>query len=176
MLSQDEKLAAIKKLYEFLPPLECKGLCAGSCTDIDMSEVERDHIKRRHGISIKSRSLNLIAAQGGKKCKALKNDNTCRIYEDRPLVCRAVGVIDAAPCKFGCTPTRYLTDEEYKGLELAVEQLGGHWFRNDTDRAAQLKFYATPEGKAALKEQMDSAREQFSRLEATGAEVGRSNV
>lgn len=166
-MTPDERMAAIQKLYEMLPPMSsCKGLCSAACTDIDMSELERQRIEHRHQVKIKTRSLNVIQQHGQKKCRALKKDGRCGVYEDRPLICRAWGAIEAGPCPFGCVPDdgRYLTDEEYKGLELAVEQLGGHWYRSDEDRAQQIAFYGTAAGKASLKKQMDVARAEADRL------------
>lgn len=165
--SAEDRMKAIQALYTQLPPLtSCKGLCAKACADIDMSELERARIKHRHQVSIKTRTVQQIAHTGPKKCKALKKNGSCGVYEDRPLICRAWGVIDAAPCPFGCVPDdgRYLTDAEYKGLELAVESLGGHWFRTDADRKSQLAFYATEAGRAALAKQMDRARAETLRM------------
>lgn len=158
---------AIRVLYEQVPPMtSCKGLCAKACCDIDMSELERQRIKRRHRVAIKTRTLQDIRHKGPRKCKALKKDGRCGVYEDRPLICRAWGVIDAAPCPFGCVPDdgRYLTDEEYKGLELAVEMLGGHWYRSDEDRRRQIAFHGTAAGRKALQKQMDQARAETLRM------------
>lgn len=165
-LTPEERIEAIQKLYDLLPKIACKGLCSATCTDIDMSELERRRIDRRHQVKIRTRTQIEINKTGPKKCRALKKDGKCGVYEDRPLICRATGVIDAAPCGFGCVPEdgHYLTDEEYKGLELAVEQLGGHWYRSDDDRMRQLASYATPAGKAQLTKQMDYARAEFGRL------------
>ena len=179
-LTPDERMAAIQRLYEQLPAIACKGLCSTTCTDIDMSELERKRIEHRHQVKIKTRPLHVIQQQGPKKCKALTNSGQCRVYEDRPLICRAWGVIDPAPCPYGCVPEggKYLTDEEYKGLELVVEQLGGHWYRTDVDRHKQLLYYATPAGKAALKKQMDAARAETLRLTegVADAEADRSHI
>jgi len=177
-LNAAERMALIQKLYDRLPSLtDCKGLCAGSCTDIDMSELERERIKHRHGIKIRTRSDAEVARTGAKRCKALGKDLRCKVYEDRPLVCRAFGVIEAAPCPWGCKPERMLTDEEYKMLQLAVESLGGHSMRSEADRLQMLRFLRTAEGKAALKRQMDKARAEVARLkEVAHADSAGSNV
>ena len=166
-LTPEQRMKAIQELYTALPPMtSCKGLCVKACADIDMSELERQRIKRRHGVAIKTRSLNDIHRTGPKKCKALKKNGRCGAYEDRPLICRAWGAIEAAPCPFGCKPDdgRYLSDEEYKALELAVESLGGHWYRSDADRRDALRLLSTDAGRAALKRQMDRARAETLRM------------
>lgn len=165
-MSPEERIAAIRKLYEELPPLSsCKGLCSVGCVDVDMSELERLRIKQRQGVTMR-KTLGLYHKSGPKKCKALKKNGACGVYEDRPLICRAWGAIEAAPCPFGCVPDNgtYLTDEQYKGLQLAVEQLGGHWHWSDEDRRKQLAFYATPAGRQALRQQMDAARAEVARM------------
>lgn len=177
-LTSDEKTAAIKKLYELLPTIDCKGLCTAACTDIDMSNHERSQIDRRHQISIVSRDYNAIALRGLKPCRALGKDGRCKVYEDRPLVCRAFGVTEAMKCPFGCEASRLLSDEEYKGLDLAVEEIGGHWYRTSQDRAKILRDLMTPAGKAALKRQYDTARAEVARMkpEVDDANSDRSDV
>lgn len=165
MLTHEQKIQAIKELYDELPTLtDCKGLCSVGCTDIDMSETERDQIKRRHQLKIRTRSNVEINRHGPKRCKALKKNGACGVYEDRPLICRAWGVIDPAPCPFGCKPDRYLTDEEYKRLELKIESIGGHWYRSEADRKGYMAWLSTPTGKLALKKQMDAARAEVARM------------
>ena len=151
-MTPEERMTLIQKLYEKLPELTgCKGLCAGSCTDIDMSELERERIARRHGIRIKSRTAAEIARKGAHKCKALDNRGRCKVYEDRPLICRAWGAIEASPCPWGCKTEGLMGDEEYKLLQLAVESLGGHYLRSEKDRWDAMQFLRTPQGRAALK-------------------------
>src|SRR5688572_8161029 len=104
-LTPEGRMEAIQRLYDMLPKMTtCKGLCSKACTDIEMSELERQRIERRHRVKIKSRSWQDIQRTGPKKCKALKKDGKCGVYEDRPLICRAWGAIEAGPCPFGCEP------------------------------------------------------------------------
>lgn len=164
-MTPEERMQLIQQLYDKLPELTgCKGLCAGSCTDIDMSELERERIQRRHGIKIRSRSQVEVERTGPKRCKALGKDDRCKVYEDRPLICRAWGAIEAAPCPWGCSPKELLSDEEYKLLQLAVESLGGHYMRSEKDRWDSLQLLRTPAGKWALKRQMDKARAEVARM------------
>lgn len=164
-MTPDERMQAIQQLYDRLPELTgCKGLCAGSCTDIDMSELERQRIQRRHGIKIRTRSQIERDRTGPKRCRALGKDDRCKVYEDRPLICRAWGAIEAAPCPWGCSPKQLLSDEDYKVLQLSVESLGGHQLRSEADIQAELRFLRTPDGKKALRRQMDVARAEVARM------------
>src|SRR5258708_6893255 len=71
-VTPEERMQLIQQLYDKLPELTgCKGLCAGSCTDIDMSELERERIQHRHGIKIRTRSQVEVERTGPKRCKAL---------------------------------------------------------------------------------------------------------
>ena len=55
-------------------------------------------------------------------CPMLK-DNKCSIYDKRPLICRLYGVVENMKCRFGCKPTRYLTNKEGVALVSAVKKL-----------------------------------------------------
>jgi hypothetical protein len=175
-LTTEEKTEAIRKLYEILPKMECKGLCVGSCTDIDMSSHERWLIEQRHQIKIKTRDFGTIIRTGPKVCRALSKDGRCKVYEDRPLICRAWGAIEPAPCPFGCKVDRLLSDEEYKALELLVEDIGGHHIRTPEDRRRILRSLSTATGKAALKRQYDTARAETLRLASGGENANASDA
>lgn len=167
-LSTDEKTEAIRKLYDLLPDVECKGLCATTCTDIDMSSHERWLIEHRHGVKIRSRDHVEIQRKGPKRCRALKTNNHCGVYEDRPLICRAFGSVAAMPCPYGCEPSRQMSDEEYEAIQILVEDIGGHHMRTPEDRRQMLRNLNTPAGRAALKRQYDKVRADLTRLAGTG--------
>lgn len=92
----DETLDA---LWARVPNAGCQGLCADACGPIGMSEVERDRIRRRHGVVIE----DAATAPGTLDCPALVGGR-CSVYADRPMVCRVWGVIDPLPCPHGCLP------------------------------------------------------------------------
>ena len=59
---------------------------------------------------------------GAWRVQCLK-DNKCSIYDKRPLICRLYGVVENMKCRFGCKPTRYLTNKEGVALVSAVKKL-----------------------------------------------------
>lgn len=135
-----------------------------------MSTHERWLIEHRHQKKLKTRDLGTIVRKGAKKCTALTKHGLCGVYEDRPLICRAWGSIDPARCPYGCKADRYLTDEQYKALELAVEDIGEHHVRTAEDRRKSLLELMTPAGKAKLRRQYDVARAEIFRMDPEGAE------
>lgn len=181
-MTPDERMKAIQALYELVPKLTgCKGLCNSACVrTVDMSTLERERIQHRHQIKLTPKPAHIAARSGHGKCRALKKNGQCGVYEDRPLICRAWGAIEPAPCPFGCKPDDgvYLTDAEYKALQFAVEELGGHPERTSDDRKRILAFMGTPQGQAMLKTQMDKAREETLRMreQVSHASAEGSNV
>lgn len=104
-------IAALHELYAQLPTVHCKGLCADSCTVVPASELEQQ-IVAQQGFELNARSTKDDLHP---RCPALGSLNQCRVYEDRPYVCRAFGVVgtpesdvalrdQALVCDYGCEP------------------------------------------------------------------------
>lgn len=119
---------AMRALYEQVPAIECKGLCADSCGPIEMSNIERATL-RRIGVEITDRdaALKQLKQTGDFDCDALV-EGRCSVYADRPMICRLWGVTEALRCPYGCAAERVLSDEE--GMTLVAESLrvGGAYF------------------------------------------------
>lgn len=77
-----------------LPQLNCKGLCHDQCTIVPMTPVELRKVERALG-------GKLIPTADG-KCGALDENNRCRVYKDRPLVCKLWGMSEGMICPHGC--------------------------------------------------------------------------
>jgi hypothetical protein len=92
--------ATLDAIWARIPDAGCKGLCQDCCGPIGMSEVERDRIHRRHGLTIRDAETK----PGTLDCPALGSDGACQVYGDRPTVCRLWGSVEALPCPHGCTP------------------------------------------------------------------------
>lgn len=90
---------AIEAVWARVPDAGCKGLCQDCCGPIGMSEAERARIARRHGLTIRDAETQ----PGTSNCPAL-TDGTCRVYPDRPTVCRLWGASAVMPCPHGCIP------------------------------------------------------------------------
>lgn len=68
--------------------LKCARGCTGCCVDdITVFEVEADLIRLRHGRLLEE---GVAHAQGA--CAFLDDQGACRIYADRPYVCRTQGL------------------------------------------------------------------------------------
>lgn len=130
-----EALAELQELYDSLPALACKGLCYDACTVIDASELERRRMAE-HGVELPpmdsgahDRLKTLIEAGRTPRCPALSPLNTCRVYEVRPLICRAFGmVLDRATgkglmCEHGCVPEGTITPGDLYRAIRELEEL-----------------------------------------------------
>jgi uncharacterized protein len=125
----------LEDIYSKIPAIDCQGLCYDQCTLIIAHPVELDNI----GLDPHFKTLDdgkvlvhLIKqdwndSDGCLTCPMLK-DNKCSIYDKRPLICRLYGVVENMKCRFGCKPTRYLTNKEGVALVSAVKKLEvGSW-------------------------------------------------
>lgn len=84
--------------------LNCKRGCCACCVDeLTVFEIEAEHIRRRHRALLRSEAPHRAG-----KCAFLDASGACRIYPDRPYVCRTQGL-----------PLRWLEEAEDGGvLEL----------------------------------------------------------
>jgi Fe-S-cluster containining protein len=120
----------IREIYEMVPEIQCKGLCHNSCTSIDASDLEKKFIQERHGVTfpppIPAWRLRQMDDSGETlpRCPALGPLNNCRIYDNRPLICRLYGADAAAPCEHGCVPEGgWLTAEIGTAMIETVERI-----------------------------------------------------
>jgi uncharacterized protein len=80
--------------------LQCTRGCSGCCTDeLSVFAVEADHIRAHHGAMLSSDHPHAAGA-----CAFLDDAGACRIYRERPYVCRTQGL-----------PLRWLAEEEGGG-------------------------------------------------------------
>lgn len=112
-----DKLAAI---YAALPTIQCKQLCQSYCGPIGMTPVECQSI-RTSGHPLPS--ISPLTHHGALTCSALSPRGKCRIYNQRPLICRLFGLVKALRCPHGCQPSRWLTDTEADAIKDAILQL-----------------------------------------------------
>jgi hypothetical protein len=108
--------AQLDAVYADIPDVACLGLCQLGCSSVAMTPLEQRRIAERHGIT-----LPLATAPPGTPvlhpgqqeadhCPALADDGRCRVYADRPLVCRMYGAAEGLECPFGCKPEGGLLD------------------------------------------------------------------
>lgn len=109
--------AKLQALYERVPRmLDCKGLCADSCGPIECSVREREKIERES-----SRELQACPID----CSMLTPMGRCSVYESRPMICRLWGTSRKMACEHGCTPERWLSDDEFFDLIAESFIVGG---------------------------------------------------
>jgi hypothetical protein len=84
--------------------LRCRRGCCDCCADgLTVFEIEAERIRRNHASLLES---DLPHAEGA--CAFLDDEGACRIYEDRPYVCRTQGL-----------PLRWLdTDDQGNTVEM----------------------------------------------------------
>lgn len=118
--------ARLAELYARIPDMACRGLCAVTCTTIEMSNVERARIARA-GVRILP-VVELDPVRIGKDpCPALTADQRCSVYNVRPLICRIWGAVERVRCPHGCEPVggKWLTDEDAFAMMCEADEIGG---------------------------------------------------
>jgi Fe-S-cluster containining protein len=131
-----EGYRAISEVYDMVPEVACRGLCHNTCTSVDATALEREAIQDRHGIdlgpAIPSAQLRRLDDRGElPRCAALSAVNTCRVYADRPLICRLYGAEESLPCEHGCLPVNrgFLTTETGTDMIRSVEAISDEYSR-----------------------------------------------
>jgi hypothetical protein len=121
---QDQQL---QQVWDQIPQLNCRGLCASSCGPIDASSREKQRLRAR-GIRLppREKALHVLHTTGNYRCPALTSDEQCSAYTDRPTICRLWGAIDALRCPHGCQPhSPPLDDSTALQLLTASLHVGG---------------------------------------------------
>lgn len=122
-----EQLDALDKLYAALPRVACKGLCAGACASIPLTDLEARRLQA--ATHKKPRTLPMAATDqpgaGHVRCVYLTASNRCEAYAERPLICRVYAVLETMSCPFGCVPDRWMGTLEFFALAQRVENIGG---------------------------------------------------
>jgi len=96
--------------------LQCRSGCASCCVDeLTVFEVEAARIRRHHGLLLAGGEAHPAGA-----CAFLDGAGACRIYADRPYVCRTQGL-----------PLRWLEEDEPRADQPAGgEPLGRYELRD----------------------------------------------
>lgn len=121
--------------------MECQRKCQAYCGPLLIPRVEYVQIEKTgavfelSGIATVELSKKwkwmdkskLVQTQAGPelRCTMLYPTGKCRVYADRPLVCRFWGLIDDPEmrCPFGCVPERWLTDKEVRSLVQRILEI-----------------------------------------------------
>lgn len=127
-------LEEVRRIYQELPEVDCKGLCWNACGPIDMSDAEREQIRTKYDVEIEpftqERSQRWAAGER-LYCTALSfgardGQMGCAIYEDRPAICRLWGAGEGEmACPHGCDVSSRLTNEQIMQIVVRVMAAGG---------------------------------------------------
>lgn len=168
-VTEAEAYALLDELYAMLPPIDCKGKCFDSCTSIEVSELERRRISAR-GVHlpetpIRARQRLHRTVGTHARCPALSSFNTCTVYDVRPFVCRAFGMVSesdvpheeifrqAMMCDYGCIPDGVISVAHFVGIldkiEMLSRQVTGVTRRITIRDAMDKLFLPAPTGKRA---------------------------
>lgn len=98
----------LKKIYDKIPAIDCKGLCQNSCGPIIIFPAEAENIKA-HGYSVPKETVD-HPKYGEMTCAALDSEGLCSIHRVRPAICRLFGVVNDPKmiCPHGCKPKKML--------------------------------------------------------------------
>lgn len=130
-MSEDDDLEAV---YREVPEINCIGKCWDSCTSIDLTPMERARIAER-GITIPpeipAEEIRRMGEATGRvpACPALTALGTCRVYDVRPLICRAFGAYPGVRCAYGCEPKKARSDSDFVNLVRRVRAISRRWER-----------------------------------------------
>ncbi|MEW1922186.1 YkgJ family cysteine cluster protein [Streptomyces sp. NPDC088360] len=132
-------VAALEALYRELPRLNCRGKCWSACGgEIPANPVEMARA-REAGFDLAGGQLG--RAHDGRSvataCRALDTrTRRCRIYKDRPMICRLWGTFEALACPWGCEPEGGLLGdvEAMRRMNLAL------WHGGSQDALEPGKF------------------------------------
>jgi hypothetical protein len=103
----------IKEIYKTIPEFKCKPGCHDCCGLIVMTKIEYERIVP---CVFDSYSDDLTCPH--------VSANGCRIYENRPTICRLFGAVDAEflTCPHGCGPVKKISNEQAKGILRKVHE------------------------------------------------------
>lgn len=120
----------LKRIWEKVPEVHCKGYCFASCTNVPLLPAEADYIEEKFQVQ-----LPTVTHQQGRLFKTLGPnfepcrfliDKRCSIYEDRPLACRAFGHdLSSLRCPHGCTAARELSGGAFQGMLNELINING---------------------------------------------------
>ncbi len=83
--------------------LHCHSGCSSCCVDeLSVFEVEAEHIRVHHALLLAQGVPHAVGA-----CAFLDAEGACRIYEERPYVCRTQGL-----------PLRWIEEEDNESAEF----------------------------------------------------------
>jgi Fe-S-cluster containining protein len=114
------KPKTLQDIYNSMPTIECQGLCQECCGPIAVLPAELQKItESKQSVP----TIKVVSEWGNLTCSALNDKGRCSIYENRPMICRLYGLVQAMACPYGCKPSRWVSDREAAILIERVRKL-----------------------------------------------------
>lgn len=121
----------IDSIYALIPSPNCKGLCQESCGPIMMSAAEERRLQQRHSFVPGAAFIKKLQQNGQEGCDEVdftcdgldQETGKCRVYADRPAVCRLWGVIREMRCSYGCRPAKWLTSAKGHKILASLDRV-----------------------------------------------------
>jgi Fe-S-cluster containining protein len=124
-----QQIWEMKRLWQQIPHIQCKGLCQKDCFHVPIMPVEALYLIEKHDAQIEpawhgsGEARMLMPTLGvNQPCQYLDPNGRCSIYDDRPAICREFGhKILTLDCGHGCKASKPYTDEEAMALFLRLQ-------------------------------------------------------
>lgn len=114
----------LEQIYARIPKVACQQKCQECCGPISMSHLEFEKIFSRAPLPSEFFvSAPTVVDPITGNCPKLGRDGSCKVYEQRPAICRLWGVVREMACPFGCTPKRWLSNREAHQILGLVEEV-----------------------------------------------------
>lgn len=114
-----ETRAELRAIYDAIPDVHCKGQCWQGCGPIWLTKLEAERLEAESGRRLRQVQMPDLL------CPFLTTEGRCSGYDARPLICRLFGAVEKMRCPEGCSPKRWLTDEEAYSLMERIQKIGG---------------------------------------------------
>lgn len=118
----------LRRLWEQIPEVGCRGMCDEACGPIAMSQVEIEMLDRHALLPFPRLGETAIATASGDppRCPLLDSNGRCTAYDDRPTICRLWGAEDTMKCEWGCVPKEgHLSHAEGRRILRESLDIGG---------------------------------------------------
>lgn len=113
----------LESIYARIPKVACQRKCQEACGPIPCEHLEYVRINGKPFTGELFEGKPLMMNPVDATCPKLGRDGLCRVYEDRPAICRLFGTVYAMACEHGCIPERWLSDKEAHAILADVERL-----------------------------------------------------
>lgn len=137
LLAESEKFKLMRRIWNSVPRVKCKGLCQVECSNVPVTPVEARYIQIRtqfelpvhgHGkLAGYAEDLHQFPTLGhnSEPCEFLDELGNCSIYNDRPFICRSYGHdIDSLRCNYGCEVEEVMSGEKLSHLLRSLMRMG----------------------------------------------------